>query len=226
MSKNSEKLEFTISLSTKASDQIAEAQIVIDEANKVIDSLKEKIEKIHEEIAKDTAVPKEKTEEAKKEETKKDKEDKSEAVEFIESLDTKQLSNLRSLATNPEGFAVSQFLSFLTKGGPHGAAIVGIITAAVSAPAVIIEIVKVLSQPGGPLNRDWRRFIEKQIDIGLTREQEKRKALGSDVVIFVQQRDRGYVTANEIWTSNNQVRLNDNRISRIGLNDRENGLMT
>lgn len=220
----SENIEFEVSLSAEASQGITSAQNIIDQANKLIDELKQKIEKIQKQSPKDTATPKikeEKKSEPKKEQKKKPN---TEAEEFLNSLDTKQLSNLKSLATSPEGLISNQFLKFLGGLGPEGAAIVGIITAAVSTPAVIIEIVKVLSQPGGPLNRDWRRFIEKQIDVGLSRQEEKRKALGLDQQIFIQG-NRGYTPQNQVWVSNNLVRINENRISRVGLNDREDGLL-
>lgn len=208
---SSEDLSFTVSLSAQATDGISAAQSVIDEANKIIESLKKEIDEIQNKSPSSKSATSD--------------DDQSEATEFLNSLDTKQLNNLKSVATSPAGFIQGQFLGFLTKLGPQGAAIVGLITAAVSSPSVIIEIVKVLSQPGGPLNRDWRLFIEKQIDIGLTREQEKRKALGKDVQIFVQRNQRGFIRANEVWTANNLIHLNENRISRIGLSDREDGLL-
>ena len=224
MSAGNENIEFEIGLTSKASEDLVVGQAIIDQANELIESLRKKIEEIQEKTSKDSETKKEEKETKKEDAKKEDEKPNTEAEEFLNSLDTTQLSNLKSLATSPEGLIANQFLKFLGGIGPQGAAIVGIITAAVSAPAVIIEIVKVLSQPGGPLNRDWRLFIEKQVDIGLSRAEEKRKALGLDQQIF-RQGGRGYTKGNEAWISNNFIKLPENRLSRVGLSDREDGLL-
>ena len=75
---------------------------------------------------------------------------------------------------------------------------------------------------GGPFNRDWRRFIDGEVDIGLTREQQKLKELGFEQVILTQ--IVGYRPNNEGWTFNSLIDINDSRLARIGLSDRAAGL--
>lgn len=220
-----ENLEFTVGLSTEASESLSNVEPTIQRAEEIKKELAILLENIKKEIAKDTKNPTEEKTPKEKESTKQKKdEEKTEAMEFMESLDTKQLNNLQSMATNPVAFVQAQSLAFFTKLGPHSTIIIGLVTAAISSPFVMQAIIKALAQPGGPFNRDWRRFIEQQINIGLTRLQEERAATGRDAVIF-QQGDRGFVPENEVWRSSNLVHVNENRLARIGLNSTEEGLL-
>ena len=126
------------------------------------------------------------------------------------------------LLTNPGNFVGDKLLGMLRGAGPYGIAAVGAITAIVTLPDVIASIIKVLAAKGGPLNRDWRRFIQDEIEIGLTREQQKRRDLGLDQVIITQQ--KGFVPVNNALTANNLYRVDEIRISRIGNEEKAYGV--
>ena len=104
----------------------------------------------------------------------------------------------------------------------RAAAILPALAVAIGAPIVAIEFIKALSVKGGPLNRDWRRFIQEEINIGLSRVQQKRVELGLDQVILTQV--QGFQPNNENWTFNSLYGVDDSRLARIGLSDREAGV--
>lgn len=83
-------------------------------------------------------------------------------------------------------------------------------------------IIQGLSVKGGPLNRDWRRFISEEVDVGLSRVQQKEKELGVSQVILTQV--VGFHPNNENWTFNSLFDRNSQRYARIGLSDREAGV--
>lgn len=97
-----------------------------------------------------------------------------------------RIRRMERIATDPQGFVAGNILNILRMGGPHGAAIASAITAIVAAPHVLETIIKQLAQKGLPLNDDWRRAIEKEVD-GLYDVQEKKKRLlGVDGFIVTQ----------------------------------------
>lgn len=101
--------------------------------------------------------------------------------------------------------------------------IIKILLAGGATYAIAVEIIKILSMKGGPLNRDWRRMLSEEIDAGLSREMQKRRELGLDQVILTQQ--KGFVKNNENWTYNSLYNVDKSRLSRIGLSDRAAGVI-
>jgi len=83
-------------------------------------------------------------------------------------------------------------------------------------------IIQQLAVKGGPLNRDWRRFIADEVEVGLSRVQQKEKELGVSQVILTQV--VGFHPNNENWTYNSLFDRSSQRYARIGLSDREAGV--
>ncbi len=83
---------------------------------------------------------------------------------------------------------------------------------------VMAEFVK----KGGPFNRDFRRFIAEEVDVGLSRELVKMRELGVIQTIIPQ--TRGFVPNNPAATYNSLIHINESRIARIGLEDRAAGV--
>ena len=95
-------------------------------------------------------------------------------------FDTKRLGVLDNFSGNPSSFIGSNITDLLSKGGPHGLALSLAITAIVAAPESIKKIIETLSQKGGPLNRDWTRIIEEEVNGIFSQEDQKRRFLGLD----------------------------------------------
>lgn len=130
-------------------------------------------------------------------------------------IDAADLAQVGAMAKNP-----TSFISKIMKSG--AAKILGPIGIALIAVATAIEVIKLLSVKGGPLNRDWRRFISAEVAVGLSREQQLEDRFGVSQTILTQ--IRGFAPNNENWTYNNLFDVNDERIARIGMSDREAGV--
>lgn len=127
-------------------------------------------------------------------------------------------NKILSALKNPQRF----FESMLGKLVPSSPAILGLVGLIIASPIFFIEFMKKLSVKGGPFNRDFRRFIAEEVDVGLDRELQKRKELGLDQVIISQA--RGWVPNNPETTYNSLFAVNASRIARIGLDDRAAGV--
>ena len=86
----------------------------------------------------------------------------------------------------------------------------------------MVEFIKALSVKGGALNRDWRRFIANEVAVGLSREQQLEDRFGVSQTILTQ--IQGFAPNNENFTYNSLYAVNDQRIARIGMSDREAGV--
>lgn len=125
------------------------------------------------------------------------------------------LAQLGSFSKNPTAFLSKIMGSNITK-------ILGPVAIATLAAAVSIEVIKLMSTKGGPLNRDWRRFISEEVAVGLTRLQDKEDLLGITQTILTQ--IVGFEPNNENFTYNSLYNRGDNRLARIGLSDRVAGV--
>jgi hypothetical protein len=152
----------------------------------------------------------------------KEKEEKTELTEALEGLSSSDVKKLQSFLKNPQGMIEGGIDSLFKRLGPNSAVILGIAGAVIAAPIFFIEFMKALSVKGGPFNRDFRRFIANEVDVGLDRELVKRRELGLEQVIFTQ--TRGFVPNNPMSTYNSLYDVNQSRIARIGLDDREAGV--
>ena len=134
-------------------------------------------------------------------------------------IDKADIAQFGIIAKNPAAFGQNSVAKALTSRVP---AIMGPLALAVATPVVMVEVIKALSVKGGPLNRDWRRFIQNEVSVGLSREQQQEDKFGVSQTILTQV--RGFVANNENWTFNNLFDVNDARIARIGMSDREAGV--
>jgi len=128
------------------------------------------------------------------------------------------MKNMASFAKNPGGMVKGLMTKLLGAG-----AMAGPLAIAIAAPIVMVEMIKLMSVKGGPLNRDWRRFIDSEVAVGLSREQQLEDRFGVSQTILTQ--IRGFAPNNENWTYNNLFDINDQRIARIGMSDREAGVV-
>jgi hypothetical protein len=145
-----------------------------------------------------------------------------ELSDFLGKLDEGQLKQLQGLAKNPTSFIEGQMGKIFQTLGPRSAMMVPIVGAVVASAVLYIEIMKALSVKGGPFNRDWRRFLANEVEVGINRELQKRKELGIDQVVIAQQ--RGFTPNNPEATYNSLYEVNESRIARIGLSDRGAGV--
>ena len=150
-------------------------------------------------------------------------EDKTELTDMLESLNENEINKLRGFLKSPQNFLKMGLDKLLTSLGPNSAVILTLVAAITAMPILYIEIMKALSVKGGPFNRDWRRLIQHEIDVGLSRELVKRRELGLDQVIITQQ--RGFVPNNPEATYNSLFHINESRLARIGLDDRAAGVV-
>jgi hypothetical protein len=151
-------------------------------------------------------------------------EDQVEAFkEVLGDLGEKEIEQLTSIMKNPQGFLTGQMEGIFARLGPTAPLIGTIVGAIIASGVLFIELMKFLSQKGGPFNRDWRRFIANEVDVGLNRELQKRKELGIDQVIISQL--RGFTPNNPGATYNSLYEVNETRIARIGLDDRAAGVI-
>lgn len=134
-------------------------------------------------------------------------------------LDKADIAQFGIMAKNPTGFIGKTVGSLFTG---QAAAVMGPLSVAIATPIVMIEILKALSVKGGPFNRDWRRFISEEVEVGLSRVQQKEKELGITQTILTQ--IEGFKPNNENWTYNSLFQVDDARIARIGMSDREAGV--
>lgn len=147
---------------------------------------------------------------------------KKETLEFLKKLDSQGLQTLSNFATNPTGATLNSLTRILTMAGADAAMFLSVIGIAITAPIVIEQLIKALSIKGGPLNRDWKRYLDQEVDVGLSRQQVKQREQGIDVVVLTER--SGFVPNNSNWTYNSLFDIDDKRISRIGLADRAAGV--
>lgn len=134
-------------------------------------------------------------------------------------LDKADIAQFGLMAKNPAGFIGGTVGKLFTS---QAAAVMGPLSLAIATPVVMVAVIKALSVKGGPFNRDWRRFISEEVEVGLSRVQQKEKELGITQTILTQ--IEGFRPNNENWTYNSLFQIDDTRIARIGLSDREAGV--
>lgn len=124
--------------------------------------------------------------------------------------------------TNPQAFIADQIQQKLEQQFEDVLESISAIAIAILAIKVGEKILEMMVQKGGPLNRDFRRVIEEEVDVGLSRELAKQKELGISQTILPQ--TQGWVPNNTNWTWNSLIHVNETRIARIGLDDRAFGV--
>lgn len=123
---------------------------------------------------------------------------------------------------NPQAYIFNEIKEQLGDQFEDVLKIAGPVALAILAAKLVPMILQTLSMKGGPLNRDWKRFIEDEVAVGLSRFQQKQDELGVSQTILTQV--VGFHPNNENWTYNSLFDRGPTRLSRIGLSDREFGV--
>lgn len=124
---------------------------------------------------------------------------------------------------NPAGLVGDQLLTMLRGGGPYGVAVLGALGVVMSTAAAAEGLIKHLSQKGLPLNRDWKRAVEDEMNSLFSIEEKKRRLLGKDVFIVTQQ-DR-YQSDSGSTTYNSLENRDEVIISKLGLAEKAEGII-
>ena len=140
----------------------------------------------------------------------------------FKDVDSKGISNVTSMAKNPQGFMENTFLQVLGRAGPHGALAVAIITSIAASPEMVKAVVQALGVKGGPLNQDYAFTEEEQFNLNFSRAVQFKRLTGDDPVITVT--TKGFVTGDEDFVDNSLVDTNKARTARVGLRDSSLGL--
>ena len=156
------------------------------------------------------------------EKTQKQNKTRVTAVENVISKHVGALVQGSQVLANPTGFIGSTVLQMLGKAGPYGAAVVAAISAIIVTPEIVKQIVALLAQKGGPLNRDWRRSIETEVNSLFSVEEKKRRLLGIDGFIVSQ---TGHYEPQSGSTSyNSKENVNELRIHHAGQSEKAVGI--
>ena len=132
----------------------------------------------------------------------------------------KEIGDVADIALAPTLFIQKQIKSIFKS--PKFAPFLTAVMTPIMAIILTLEISKALSVKGGPFNRDWRRFIQQEVAIGINRELQKLDELGELQTILRQ--GRGFTPNNINLTHNSLYEINETRIARIGLDDRSAGV--
>jgi len=128
------------------------------------------------------------------------------------------VKNLRGVS-DPESFLTDKLLTQL-KTIPLASAVLAfspIIIAAMSSPMVIDTIVSILTAPGGPFDKKLKIIIDNNIEQFFSREDQKRRQLGLDQVVYTQ--FEGYGNAKGRLTTNTLNQKKATGITELGLNE-------
>ena len=151
--------------------------------------------------------------------------DKAKAMQefenFASSLDSQGLKNLKSLVTNPGATVENKLLGLLGRAGIHGAVAVANITLVIQSPEVIKAVIETLGQKGGPLNQDYTRKIDEEIQVGIDKDLQFRRAAGLDVIITTE--DTKYIISDPGFVNNSLVDIERTRSIRINSNETQYG---
>ena len=88
-----------------------------------------------------------------------------------------QMGNMTNFMKNPTGFIMGSMSKAIPVLG-------SLIALAMALPEIIDAIGNMLFGAGGPFDRRFRRLVQKEYTAFLTREEQKRRALGLDPLIF------------------------------------------
>ena len=88
-----------------------------------------------------------------------------------------QMGNMTNFMKNPTGFIMGSMANAIPVLG-------SLLALALALPEIIDAIGNMLFGAGGPFDRRFRRLVQKEYTAFLTREEQKRRALGLDPLIF------------------------------------------
>lgn len=142
-------------------------------------------------------------------------------TKMVKDVDNKGVSNITSMAKNPEGFIEGKFLSILGKAGPYGAIAAALIASLIAAPELVKALVEAFAVKGGPLNQDYRYTQEEFLSQEFDRTVQFKRLVGDDPVITVN--TIGFVVGDPDFKGNSLVDANIARSGRVGLRDSSYG---
>jgi len=116
--------------------------------------------------------------------------DQHSSIRDVRSMYDKVTTKVTNAITSPQSFASNavedKLLHMIMGFGPKGAAIVAAITAIAAAPKTAELIIQALSKKGLPLNADWHRTIEAEVNALFDIDEKKRRLLGQDAYVVTQ----------------------------------------
>lgn len=140
---------------------------------------------------------------------------------FASDLDTQGLKNLKALTANPGALVQNKLISMLGRAGIHGAIAVAIITLVIESPEIIKAVVEALGVKGGPLNQDYTRQLDEDLQVGISKDLQFRRAAGFDVIITTS--DAKYIITDPAFVNNSLVDIETTRSIRINSNETQYG---
>lgn len=139
------------------------------------------------------------------------------ASSLVKDIDSKGISNVKNLASNPESFMENTFMRALSKGGPHGVLVAAIISTIAGSPAMVTAVVEALGVKGAPLNQDFAWTEDEQYNQQFDRVMQFRRLTGDDPVITVT--TKGFIVGDPDFVDNSLVDTNVARTGRVNLRD-------
>jgi len=145
------------------------------------------------------------------------------ASTLAKDIDSKGISNVKSLARNPESFMENTFMRALSRAGPYGALTAAIIATIAGSPELVTAVVQALGVKGAPLNQDFAWTEDEQYNQQFDRVMQFRRLTGDDPVITVT--TKGFVVGDPDFVDNSLVDTNIARTARVNLRDTSLGLI-
>ncbi len=147
-----------------------------------------------------------------------------ELEDLVSKLDAKGTAELKALVSNPKQMIQKNTLAMM-RGAIGKAGIVGAIIAIVlSAPEIFIKLVELLGQRGGPLNQDYTRELANDVQLGIDKDLQFRRAIGIDVVITSE--DTKYIISDPAFVNNSLVDVDKTRSIRLNSNESQYGYVS
>ena len=137
--------------------------------------------------------------------------------DMVKDVDSKGISNIKSLAKSPENFMANTIMKTLARAGPYGALAAAIIAAIAGTPEMVKAVVEALGVKGAPLNQDFAWTEEEQYNQQFDRTVQFRRLTGDDPVITVL--TKGFVVGDPDFIDNSLVDANIARTARVNLRD-------
>jgi hypothetical protein len=144
-------------------------------------------------------------------------------TQMIKGVDSNGISNVNSMAKNPEGFMQNTIMSVLSKAGPYGALAAAIITAVAATPEMVKAVVQALGVKGGPLNQDYAYTEEEQFNQQFSRAVQFKRLTGDDPVITVT--TKGFVSGDADFNDNSLLSIETGRMGRVDLRQNSLGMI-
>jgi len=138
-----------------------------------------------------------------------------ELTKMVKDVDSTGMSNIKSMAKNPEGFMQNTFMRVLSRAGPYGALAAAIIAVIAATPDMVKAVVEALGVKGAPLNQDYAFTEPEQLNLDFSRIVQFRRITGDDPVITLQ--TKGFVVGDPDFVDNSLLAIETGRMGRVDL---------